>query len=157
RMYKVNAIVLDKTGTITEGKPMVTDIYWATPPDADLKNILYSLEQASGHPLGAAVAAYLQPEAKLVAIAAVESVTGKGVQADYNGMAYVVGNARLLEEKNIAIGETLLQHSAAWLSEAKTVVYFAAAEKAVAAIAIADPVKASSAVAVKALEAMHID
>jgi Cu2+-exporting ATPase len=69
----------------------------------------------------------------------------------------VAGSARLLEEKDIVIGEALLQQRAAWLSEAKTVVYFAAAGKAVAVIAIADPVKPSSVTAVKALQAMHID
>ena len=155
--HKINAVVLDKTGTVTEGRPTVTEIYWVQEPTPEWQHILYSIEQSSEHPLSEAVTAYLQSSARPVPVSNVSSITGRGIQAVYNNTVYLVGNRRLLEEKNIPVGKDILQKTDTWLQSANTVVYFAEEKKLLAAIAIADKVKPSSAAAVKALQEMNID
>ena len=155
--HKINALILDKTGTITEGKPTVTDIRWINNPTNEQKNILYSIEQSSEHPLAAAVVARLTPEAQLIAITDIASVTGKGIQANYNGVSYYAGNRRLLEEKNIAISNELQLASENWRNEAKTVTWFASNKEVLGILAIADKVKSSSAAAIKTLQQMNIE
>jgi len=154
--HKINAVVLDKTGTVTEGKPAVWEIYWEQPPVQELQNILYSIEQSSEHPLAEAVTASMKDHAQSLPISNISSITGKGIQARYNDKTYLVGNSRLLQEKNIAISQAFVQKTAAWLASAHTVVYFAEEKKLLAAIAIADKVKPSSVAAVKALQEMNI-
>jgi P-type Cu2+ transporter len=155
--YKINAIVLDKTGTLTEGKPTVSDSYWSKEPTAELLNILYSIEQSSEHPLADAVTAFLKPRARLVPLRHVHSVTGKGMQAAYDEGTYYVGNRRFLEDNNIAIADEFHQKTNAWADEGKTVVYFARNNEATALLAIADQVKPSSQSAVLALQGMGIE
>ena len=156
-LYKINAVVLDKTGTITEGKPAVTDIHWVQGPTPELINILYSIEQSSEHPLAEAVTNWLAPGAAVVQISAVSSFPGKGIEGTYNNTVYLAGNRRLLSAKNITVDKDLLLKEEAWLKAANTVVYFATGEKLIALIAIADKVKPSSAAAVKALQQMNIE
>jgi Cu2+-exporting ATPase len=155
--YKIKAIVLDKTGTITEGKPTVSDSYWLKEPTAELLNILYSIEQSSEHPLADAVTVYLKPGARLVPLLLVNSVTGKGMQAAYDGRTYYVGNKRFLEDKNIAIAGEFYEKANAWADDGKTVIYFARETKALSLLAIADQVKPSSQAAVHALQSMGIE
>ena len=85
--HKVNAIVLDKTGTITEGKPEVTDVFWVeeTP---DYKNILFSLERISEHPLAEAITGYYKNEAENVSLSNIVSITGAGISAQFNNEKY---------------------------------------------------------------------
>lgn len=155
--YKIDAIVLDKTGTITEGKPAVANMHWVQQqPSQELKNILYSIERSSEHPLAEAIAAYLEPGAALLPVAAVSSLTGRGIQATYNNVIYFAGNRQLLEEKQVVIDKALLQKADAWQEAANTVIYFATQEKVIALVAIADKIKPSSAAAVKALRNMNI-
>lgn len=104
---KVNAIILDKTGTITEGRPEVTGIQWLNDDDRT-KDILLSIEKQSEHPLAEAVVKHLdgvQP----TTLSLFDSITGKGAKADYNNETYFVGNKKLLAENNITIAEVLLQ------------------------------------------------
>jgi len=155
--HKINALILDKTGTITEGKPTVTDILWINNPTNEQKNILYSIEQSSEHPLAAAVVARVTSESQLIAITDIASVTGKGIQANYNGVSYYAGNKRLLEEKNIAISNELQLASENWGNEAKTVIWFASNKEVLGILAIADKVKPSSAEAIKTLQQMNIE
>ncbi len=158
--YRVNAVVLDKTGTITEGKPTVTNLVWQV-DEAEQKTllpVLYALEAQSEHPLADAVIAYLRqtnlPGTTLSGIMPdnFESLTGQGVSGRYAGKTYIVGNVRLLTERTI-VTETAIQTLAEhWQQEAKTVVYFADETRILAIIAIADPVKASSREAIQTLQ-----
>ena len=154
---KINAIVLDKTGTITEGRPTVAEIHWSHEPTQELKNILFSVEQSSEHPLAGAVTLYLNPGSELIPLTDISSVTGKGIQANYKGASYYAGNKRFLEEKNITITNELHLKTDAWSNDAKTVIYFAANKEVLALLSIADQVKSSSAEAIKTLMSMNID
>ncbi len=153
--HKVNAIILDKTGTITEGKPMVTNIEWAEEENASAKHqdIMYSLETQSEHPLALAVASYLKEnKAQSLPLNKFESITGRGVTANVDDATFFIGNRKLIEEKNSAIPETISSLADQWQAEAKTVIYFGNAEKILALVAIADKVKATSKAAIEALQ-----
>lgn len=154
--HKVNAIVLDKTGTITQGKPEVTEVLWIdeTPEN---KNILFSLEQASEHPLADAITTYYQQEAKTVSLSNIQSITGAGISAAFNGKNYFAGTAKLLHQNNIAMDEEIKVWSDEKRAEAKTVVFFANSKKALAVIAIADTIKQSSKQAISQLKSLGID
>lgn len=152
---KVNAVILDKTGTITEGRPVVTNGFWAD-ENAELKQILYSIEKQSEHPLAEAVVTHLK-EQKTISISNFESITGKGARADANGETYFIGNRRLIEENKIAIEKQISEKANQWGNEAKTVIWFANAKKVVAVLAIADQVKATSQKAIQELQAAGIE
>jgi Cu2+-exporting ATPase len=152
--HKVNAVVLDKTGTITEGKPTVTNMIWAENTDQDkLSSILMSMEAQSEHPLASAVVKKLKETGTAtVELSNFESITGKGVKAVTNeGLKFYVGNLRLLKDKKIALNETLLAQEKQWQEEAETVIFFASEEQIIAVIAIADKIKASSKSAISKL------
>lgn len=157
--HKVNAVVLDKTGTITEGKPVVTDMIFSKDASEDeLKSILLAIETQSEHPLAEAVVQYLKEEnVKPVVLHRIESVTGKGVMARYNDKQYLVGNAKLLVEKEIVMDENVFPVTARLQEQAKTVVLFVEKDKVVAIIGIADKVKASSKEAIRSLQEKGIE
>lgn len=152
---KVNAVVLDKTGTITEGKPMVTDVYWKDNAD-NLKGILLSLEKQSEHPLAEAVVRYFN-DVKVTPITSIESVTGKGVKASDGIETYYAGNRRLLDENRITMPTELMTHAAQWENQSKTVIWFANSHTALAVLAIADRIKETSVRAIKEMQAMGIE
>ncbi len=152
---KVNAVVLDKTGTITEGRPEVTDILWLNENDL-AKAILYSLEKQSEHPLAEAIVNHFG-NIKTTHISDFKSITGKGVRAVAEGKTWFAGNKRLLEENNIHIDSTLLETAKKWSANAKTVIWFADSENAVAAVAIADKIKENSAEAIHRLQNSGIE
>ncbi|WP_312335890.1 heavy metal translocating P-type ATPase [Sphingobacterium sp.] len=152
---KVNAVVLDKTGTITEGKPVVTDLYWKDNAD-NLKGILLSLEKQSEHPLADAVVGYFN-DVIVTPISFIESITGKGVKGSEGIETYYVGNRRLLEENRITISTELMEHAIQWENQSKTVVWFANSQTALAVIAIADRIKETSVRAIKEMQAMGIE
>ncbi len=154
--HKMNAIVLDKTGTITEGKPRVLDIMWIE-DFIENKNILYSIEKSSEHPLAEAVATHLEKEAQFAKITNIESITGAGITATYNNIKYFAGNAMLLERNNVQLDQQMKKWSDHKRDEANTVVFFANNTKALAAIAIADKIKPTSADAVARLKNLGID
>ena len=152
---KVNAIVLDKTGTITEGRPEVTGIQWLDNDDAT-KNILISIEKQSEHPLAEAVVKYLQA-VPAVPLSQFDSITGKGAKAIHNGTLYFAGNKKLLAENNIAINEILLQQADEWGLQSKTVIWFANSKQALSVIAISDKIKSSSVEAIRQIQEAGID
>tara|TARA_R110001592_G_scaffold366_10_gene2118 strand:- start:184 stop:2421 length:2238 start_codon:yes stop_codon:yes gene_type:complete len=152
--HKVNAVVLDKTGTITEGKPAVTNMIWAENTNQDkLSSILMSIEAQSEHPLASAVVKkFKETGTAVVELVNFESITGKGVKAVTNdGLKFYVGNLKLMQDKKIALNEALLAQANLWQEEAKTVIFFASGEQIVAVIAIADKIKASSKLAINKL------
>lgn len=154
--HKVNAIVLDKTGTITEGKPEVTDVLWLdeTPEN---KDILFSLERASEHPLAEAIVDYYKNDAKNVALTRIESITGAGIVGELNGERYYTGTAKLIEQNSISIDEVSKVWSDEKRKEANTVVFFASSKKVLAVIAIADKIKQSSKEAIDRLKKLGIE
>ncbi len=152
---KINAIILDKTGTITEGRPQVTNSIWLG-NDENVKAILYSIEKQSEHPLAEAVVKYLE-SLQSIKLSFFESITGKGAKAMYNNETYWVGNKKLLTENSIVIDGDLQTHADEWGKQAKTVIWFADSKQAIAAIAVSDTIKATSAKAVKQLQSMGIE
>jgi Cu2+-exporting ATPase len=156
---KVNAIVLDKTGTITEGKPEVVAIQWKSGAGGkELTDLLFSIEQQSEHPLAEAVVRYFQQQnVQSLTLEHFESITGKGVKVVYAGNSYLLGSPALLQSENIQIEPALQTITNEWLNKAQTVIWLADKENALAAIAIADKIKTTSAAAVKELQAAGIE
>ncbi len=157
--HKVNAIVLDKTGTITEGKPVVTDFVWTvTESVGKLKGILYGLERNSEHPLADAIVARLDQESvRSVNLESFESLTGRGVKGLSNGVMYYAGNLKLLIENGIAIPDDVAKTAHRLEADRKTAVYFANKVSVLAVIAIADKIKETSKAAIKSLRDKRID
>ncbi|MEO8067480.1 MAG: heavy metal translocating P-type ATPase [Flavobacteriales bacterium] len=153
RAQKITAIVLDKTGTITEGKPEVVEAFGLGNTEAAAA--LLAIESRSEHPLAEAVTRYLHAHGthQAAAITAFESITGKGVKASANGHLYFVGSKRLIEEQGIVIAPKLAGKEAAWQEDARTVVWLADEKNAIAVIAIADPIKPSAKEAIARLQA----
>jgi Cu2+-exporting ATPase len=147
---KINVVVLDKTGTITEGKPIVTDSHWTNETTA-LKQILVSIEKQSEHPLAEAVINHFDDN-NSIALEHFESITGKGVTATVAGKTYLAGNKKLLLEKNINLSDELIAKANEWSAESKTVIWFSDDTHAIAAIAIADKIKETSIAAIQQLQ-----
>ena len=152
---KINALILDKTGTITEGKPVVTDILWLN-KESSHSTTLAALEKQSEHPLAEAIVTYLNLSETLT-VTNFKSITGFGAEAEIDGQTYYAGNNELLESKKISTSAELSQAAEKWLTEAKTVIWFADEKQTLAVIAITDQVKASSLEAVKQLQDLGIE
>ncbi|MBY0543745.1 MAG: heavy metal translocating P-type ATPase [Sphingobacteriaceae bacterium] len=152
---KINTIILDKTGTITEGKPIVADQFWLT-DEEKLKQILLSIEKQSEHPLAEAVVNNFSTLEK-INISNFESITGKGAKAEYENETYFTGNQKLLIDNQIKIDENLLAKAKEWREVANTVIWFADSKNALAILAIADKIKSSSKNAIAELQSNGID
>jgi Cu2+-exporting ATPase len=156
---KVNVIVLDKTGTITEGKPEVLSILWKRGvAEMELSNLLFSIEQQSEHPLAEAVVRYFKTkDVQSLPLGQFESITGKGVKVVYGSNTYYLGSPALLKDYNISIEPALQQTANERLAKAQTVIWLANRKEALAAIAIADQIKQTSVQAVSQLQAAGIE
>jgi len=152
---KVDAIILDKTGTITEGRPEVTGVQWLNNDDAT-KDILLSIEKQSEHPLAEAVVKHLDG-ATTTTLTQFDSITGKGAKANHNNETYFVGNKKLLRENNISIAEQLQNQTDEWGKQSKTVIWFADSKQALSVLAISDKIKETSVQAIKEMQDMGID
>ena len=162
---KIDTVVLDKTGTVTEGKPVVSKLIWntqamtpgtgATAGNA-LSDIFYSLEKLSEHPLAEAVVNHLKESAP-IDIQYFESITGKGVKGRAQGRTYLAGNRKLLEGNHIAIPPSLQEEATRLTSEAQTVIWFADEENVLAIAGITDRIKETSIRAVSELRAAGIE
>lgn len=158
--HTVNAIILDKTGTITEGKPVVTDMLWVDGDKAfdQHKDLLYSIEVQSEHPLAQAIVDRLKEnKTQSITLDAFESITGKGVEAQSKGIQYYLGNEKLLTDKKVSITPSLQNQVIEWQAAAKTVVYFADQHQVLSIIAIADKIKESSKAAIATLQNKDIE
>ena len=154
RMEKVDTLVVDKTGTLTEGKPRVVAVIPASGlTERDILPLAASLERASEHPLAAAiVAAARERSLPLVEPGGFASITGKGVSGTISGHAVLLGNAKLMEDHGVVPGELAAQADAQ-RREGATALFLAIDGKPGGVIAVADPVKASTAPALDALRA----
>lgn len=150
---KVNAIVLDKTGTLTEGHPTVTDI---SDPllQSPLGDVLFTLESASEHPLAQAIVQHQTRQ--ILPMEEFESLTGLGVRGKINGTYYYAGNRRLLETHHLTVSPALTEEAARLSQEAKTVIWLADSQQALGLVAIADRIKPTSKEAVRQLQEMGI-
>ncbi|MEA5257864.1 heavy metal translocating P-type ATPase [Arcicella aquatica] len=154
--HRVNAIILDKTGTITEGKPSVSDLIWLNDSaNETFKSILLSLESLSTHPLAEAVTQYLKSEGtKPLTLIDFENIVGKGIQATFEGKKYFVGSPKWIEN----IVKTIDNKAVISLEKSgKTVVLFATEVQVIAIIAITDKIKSTSAEAIQQLQKQGID
>lgn len=150
----IGTVVLDKTGTLTEGKPIVTDLLW-TGDEQRLGRVFYSMESRSEHPLAEALAERLKGEG--IPISDFENLPGRGVKGVAAGRTYLAGNRLLLEENGIAAPSHLLREADRLAAAAKTVVWFAEGGEAVGIAAIADRIRPGAAQAVAELRAMGLD
>lgn len=159
QLCRVTAIVLDKTGTITEGKPVVTEIVWN--PDVDIERcmpVLLSIESQSEHPLADAVVLHLTGQGVTSALPGTfESITGQGVRGHIGGMDYFVGNRNLLQVNGIEINDEQIEKSDGIQITGQTVVYFADNHRVLALITIADRVKSGSVLAIRRLQQSGIE
>ncbi len=151
----VNSIILDKTGTITEGKPVVTDIFWISENEND-KAILVSMERMSEHPLSDALVNKYNA-IKTIELTAFDSLVGAGIEASHLSMKYYVGNQKLVTDHTVTIADELLVKAQQWSAESKTVIWFANEKEALAVIAIADKIKETSVAAIRQLQELGIE
>jgi Cu+-exporting ATPase len=156
--HKINIIVLDKTGTITEGKPAITDILTVDGIEPDLLlQLTASAERGSEHPLGQAIVTEAnEKRIKLLSLHDFNSITGRGIKTNVNDHAILAGNRKLMDENNIPLAA--LQNDFDKLAdEGKTPVFIAIDGKPAGIIAVADVVKPSSKAAIESLQKMGID
>lgn len=157
-LHTIKTIVLDKTGTVTQGKPRVTDLYpcEGTTPE-ELLCVAASLEKPSEHPLAQAIVAEAEERGiPLVPAEGFQAVHGKGVQASLQGAGFLAGNRAMMEEHGVDLGaERLLADGLA--ENGKTPLYFAQDGKLMGVVAVADTVKPTSAAAIAAFRDLGID
>ncbi len=156
--HKLDTVVLDKTGTITRGKPELTDVVPVGGQDeTELLRLVASAEVDSEHPLaGAIVAGAKDRGVELSPVTTFDSITGKGVRATVDGRELLIGNARLLRDADITTGE-LEQHADRLADQGKTPMYVAVDGRAAGLVAVADTVKPDSAAAVAALRRLGLE
>lgn len=158
QMRRVNIVVLDKTGTLTEGHPTASGWLWEKARYEDYKGILYAAEMKSEHPLAEAIAKALREEGKEPAVVdAFESITGKGIKVEVNGETFWAGSHKLLDSFKAEISDVMKDRMGIYQKSGMSLVYFGKANRLLAVIAISDKLKPSSAEAVKQLKAKGIE
>ena len=152
-LEKVNTLVVDKTGTLTVGKPVLTALNPAEGVDeANLLQITASLEKASEHPLAAAILAAAQDKkVELLTVDAFQSVTGKGVTGTIQGKKVAIGNVALMSDLG-ASTQTLREKAEALQAEGQTVMYVSSDGRFAGFVAVSDPIKDSTAEAIEQLK-----
>ncbi|NHO63953.1 copper-translocating P-type ATPase [Aestuariicella hydrocarbonica] len=150
---KISAMILDKTGTITLGAPKVTDILVAGEQDEDaILKLAATLESGSEHPLALAIVESAQEKGiETGKVSNFNAIAGHGVQAEVDGKTLLFGNEKLMSERNIELGD-FVEKAQVLAAEAKTPMYFAVDNLLSAIIAVADPIKEDSIVAIKRLQ-----
>jgi P-type Cu2+ transporter len=143
RALHITDIVLDKTGTVTVGKPELESIVWTEGSESKFHiSILHAIEQKSEHPLASAVVNALESDELLeIPLTRFESVTGKGIIADYVGISYKVGNLKWMQEHNVPIQDNQLLALKEASQIGKTVLFFGGHEKLIALLTVSDTLK----------------
>jgi Cu2+-exporting ATPase len=150
--HKVNVVVLDKTGTVTMGEPVVKDLVWNNDPDrVKYASILLLIQKISEHPLAEPVVKYLESSgiASENSSVGIESITGKGVKAISGNKIFYIGNRKLMDEKNISIPAEMSEVAEKWKGEANSISFFSDEARVLSLFAISDRIKKSSAEAVR--------
>ncbi len=157
--YKIDTLILDKTGTITEGKPKITDVFWANKSQsALLEKVLLAIESQSEHPIAEAIVFHLRKlNTETVTTSSFKSVTGMGAVSQFEGIVYRVGNEKLMLQNAVEIPHELADKAKKLNEEAKTVVYISAANKVEGIMAVADKVKETALIAIEQIQKMGIE
>ena len=154
--HNIDTVVLDKTGTITEGKPVVTDILSFGIEENELLKIAVSLEKPSEHPLAEAIVNYAaQKKAEAAEVTEFATLPGKGVSACFHGKKFYAGNAALMEEQNISVKE-IEKELYTLANDGKTPLIFSDERKVLGVIAVADVAKKTSKAAIEKFQKMGI-
>ncbi|HAU16209.1 MAG: copper-translocating P-type ATPase [Pseudomonadales bacterium] len=150
---QITAMVLDKTGTITEGAPKVTDIrVVAGESEASVLGLAASLESGSEHPLAAAIVeSARERNLQVGSVSRFNAVVGQGVEGELDGRHLLFGNEKLMAERQVDLGE-FREQAQQLAAEAKTPMYLAVDQRLAAVIAVADPIKEDSVAAIKRLQ-----
>ena len=157
-LCKVDTIVLDKTGTLTEGVPVVVDSCWLTESNVCYLDILYTAELKSEHPLASAIIRWLEDSgASTTEAENFESLTGRGIRMEVGSTVYWVGSQGLLEKFGARIPDDTMKQIGRWQDEGISVVYYGEGDRLLAVLAISDRIKPTSAEAVRKLTEMGIE
>ena len=141
-LCKVDTVVLDKTGTLTEGVPEVTDSFWVSEASRDMLDILYTAEMKSEHPLASAILSWLKgTEAAEIDADSFESVTGRGIQMQVHGVTYWVGSKGFLETFKAMVPPEAGREIIRWEEDGKSIVYYGWESELLAVMAISDRLK----------------
>ncbi|MEH6679535.1 MAG: heavy metal translocating P-type ATPase [Sediminicola sp.] len=158
-VHKINSLVLDKTGTITEGRPKLTDLVWddgVSPSNPEA--ILFAMESASEHPIAESIVAHLSPKnMPVLEMDSFESITGLGAKAVIMGELYHVGNEKLMRLNDLSISEDLRNKATRLRESSKTVVYLGNRKRVLGIAAVADNVKHGAAKAIEKIRMMGIE
>lgn len=156
--HKINTIVFDKTGTITEGKPEITDVIAAPGFTQErLLQLAASAEKGSEHPLGDAIVRGAKKQGvPLISVNQFEAIPGHGIEVVIEGLTILIGNKKLMDNRGISL-KGFIEKSDQLAEEGKTPMYVAAENAFAGIIAVADVVKENSAKAIKKLQAMGIE
>ena len=157
-LCKVDTVVLDKTGTLTEGVPVVTDSYWISDDNIRYLDVLYTAEQKSEHPLASAILCWLEESgAKVCEAENFESLTGRGVRIQVEGVTYWAGSQGLLDIFQAGIPEKVRKQIGQWQEDGQSVVFYGQETRLLAVLAMSDRIKPTSAEAVKELKKQGIE
>lgn len=154
---QIDTLVLDKTGTITEGKPKVTEVFQADAWKQEDAAYLVALEAKSQHPLASAVIDYYHNESAGITLTSFESITGKGVKGTTPVGIYRIGSSKWLAAEGVALDPKLMQQSELALANGSIVIYAARDFEHLAIFIISDPIKSSSPEAISSLKKMDIE
>jgi P-type Cu+ transporter len=151
RLASVDTLIVDKTGTLTEGKPRLVSIHAHDMPERDLLHAAASLERSSEHPLAAAIVAGARERGvQGTEPRAFESITGRGVVGDVDGRRVALGNEALMRDRGVDVS-ALVESAEARRREGQTVMFVAIERRAAGFLGVADPIKASTAEAIALL------
>ncbi|MCO5233852.1 MAG: heavy metal translocating P-type ATPase [Chitinophagales bacterium] len=155
--HQLNVVVLDKTGTITEGHPSVQDIFWNDQEDLSFnQSILYSIEQSSEHPLAQAIVNFFKSNQNFISDIEIENITGQGIRGKYKAQNFYIGNDRLMASHGVLVSDKVQSWLMQQYQYSHTIVYFFDEQHLIAVISIADKIKGSSQQAIATLHDMDI-
>lgn len=161
---KIDAVVLDKTGTVTEGKPVVNEMKWfvllassATDNSDKFKSILYSIEKQSEHPLAEAIVNHFKENDLYIKGIQIENESGKGIRGIYENENYFIGNLKFIQNQNLDLNPEIQNWFDNELNQARTVILFSNSKEILAGISISDSIKDSSKEAIQKLQNAGIE
>lgn len=157
-LHNVTSVIMDKTGTVTEGRPVVTDVQTNGIEKDELLSLALSLEKRSDHPLADAIVRYAHEQNAVERnVSDFKMVEGQGIRASVEGVPCMAGNERMLLASGLAVPGSMKELSAKFAAAGKTPLFFAANRKVAGVFAVADVLKPTSRAAVQTLEKMNIE
>ncbi|MFT5511715.1 MAG: Cu2+-exporting ATPase [Bacteroidia bacterium] len=153
-LHKTNTIILDKTGTLTEGKPVVVESFWInTYLEKEHLAVLLSIEKNSDHPLAKSIIHHYQDrDIEEVLVENFENKVGSGIKADVNGQTFYVGSTKMMSKKGLKIDSTIERKLKEWVNHPYSIVFFASEDEIFGLYAIGDEIKSSSKLFVESIK-----